>query len=314
MEQNLYSSKPLFVHEQVRINKVKTVLLILCFGALILGICYLIGYIYDNVVMGFVIGAAYCAFIIPIQIISSKSMLISSVHGRAVDENKPNERRVRRLVEGLSISAGLKEPPKVFIIPTRTPNAFAGGLKRENSYIGVTEGLLGLLDDSELEGVLGHEMSHIVQRDVLISTVAIALMSITIFLAAIFYRTSFYRGRRSSRDNNNGSNAAILMLIGLIVYLLANLLSNLINLAISRKREYAADASAVRLCSNSEGLARALEKIAGVSGRYNAETVSSLGGDQMLCLYIYNPKKKLLSLFSTHPPIEERIARIRNMY
>lgn len=315
MEQNLYPSKPLFVHEQVRINKVKTVLLILCFGALILGICYLIGYIYDNVVMGFVIGAAYCAFIIPIQIISSKSMLISSVHGRAVDENNPNERRVRRLVEGLSISAGLKEPPKVFIIPTRTPNAFAGGLKPENSYVGVTEGLLDLLDDSELEGVLGHEMSHIVQRDVLISTIAIALMSITVFLAGIFYRTSFYGGRRRSRDNdNNGSNAAILMLIGLIVYLLANLLSNLINLAISRKREYAADASAVRLCSNSEGLARALEKIAGVSGRYNAETVSSLGGDQMLCLYIYNPKKKLLSLFSTHPPIEERIARIRNMY
>lgn len=315
MEQNLNVSKPLFVHEQVRINKFKTVLLIASFAVLILGICYLIGYVYDNVAMGFLIGAGYCAFIIPIQIISSKSMLVSSVHGRAVNENSPNERRVRRLVEGLSISAGLKEPPQVFIIPTDTPNAFAGGLTPEKSYIGVTEGLLAILDDSELEGVIGHEMSHIIQRDVLISTIAIALMSITIFLAGIFYRTSAYGSRRRSRsDNNGGGNAAILILLGLVVYLVARLLANLINLAISRKREYAADATAVRLCSSSEGLARALEKIAGVSGRYDARTVSDLGGDEMLCLYIYNPKKKLLALFSTHPPIEERIARLRNMY
>ncbi len=312
MEQSNLSA-PLFVHEQVRKNKVKTALLMVVFGAMILGISCLIGYVYDNLFTGVVIGAAYCGFVIPLQLASAKNTLVSSVHGRPVNENSPNERRVRRMVEGLALSAGLKNPPQIFIIPTQTPNAFAGGLSPDKSYIGVTEGLLSLLDDSELEGVIGHEMAHIIQRDVLISTVAIALLSITIMLAGIFYRSTFYSGRRrSSRDNNN--SAAALMIVGLAVYLVARLLGTLINLAISRKREYAADATAVRLCSGSEGLARALEKISGASGRYDARTVSALGGDEMLALYIFNPKKKLAALFSTHPPIEERIRRVRRMY
>ncbi len=313
MDYNTNGSNPLFVHEQVRVNKIKTVVLLLFFGAMVLGISYLIGYAYDSIEMGILIGAGYCAIVIPLQIATSKMSLVSSVHGRAVDENNPNERRVKSLVEGLSISGGLKEPPQVFIIPTNTPNAFAGGLTPEKSYIGVTEGLLNMLDDSELEGVLAHEMAHVIQRDVLIATVSIALLSVVIGLAAIFYRSTMFGGRRRN-DKNNNSGAGMLILVGLVVYLLSRLLGTLVNLAISRKREYSADANAVRLCSNSEGLARALEKISGTGGRYDARTVSSLGGDEMLALYIFNPKKKLSSLFSTHPPIEERIRRVRNMY
>ncbi len=313
MDFNTNGSNPLFVHEQVRVNKIKTVVLLLFFGAMVLGISYLIGYAYNSVEMGILIGAGYCAIVIPLQIAASKMSLVSSVHGRAVDENNPNERRVKRLVEGLAISGGLKESPQVFIIPTTTPNAFAGGLTPEKSYIGVTEGLLNMLDDSELEGVLAHEMAHVIQRDVLIATVSIALLSVVIGLAAIFYRSTMFGGRRRN-DKNNSSGAGMLILVGLVVYLLSRLLGTLVNLAISRKREYSADANAVRLCSNSEGLARALEKISGASERYDARTVSSLGGDEMLALYIFNPKKKLSSLFSTHPPIEERIRRVRNMY
>ncbi len=313
MDYNTFDSKPLFVHEQVRANKVKTAVLLLFFGAMVLGISYLIGSVYDSIEMGILIGAGYCAIIIPLKIASSKSSIVSSVGGRAVNQNSPNERRVARLVEGLSISAGLKDVPQVFIIPTNTPNAFAGGLSPEKSYIGVTEGLLNVLDDSELEGVLAHEMAHIVQRDVLIATVSIALLSVVIGLASIFYRSTIFGGRRRN-DRNNNSGAGMIILIGLVVYLLSRLLGTLVHLAISRKREYSADANAVRLCSNSEGLARALEKISGVSGRYDAKTISSLGGDEMLALYIFNPKKKLSALFSTHPPIEERIQRVRNMY
>ncbi|MFA9380248.1 MAG: M48 family metalloprotease, partial [Acetanaerobacterium sp.] len=194
------------------------------------------------------------------------------------------------------------------------PNAFAGGLTPEKSYVGVTEGLLGILDDSELEGVLAHEMAHIIQRDVMIATVSIALLSVIIMLAGIFYRSTFFGGRRRSSSKGNNQSAGVMLLIGLAVYLIARLLGTLVHLAISRKREYSADATAVRLCSHSEGLARALEKISGKSGRYDARTVSALGGDEMLALYIYNPKKKLAALFSTHPPIEERIRRVRNMY
>lgn len=313
MDYNDNISRPLFVHEQVRANKIKTGILLLFFGAMVLGISYLIGYVYGNIQIGILIGAGYCAIIIPLQIASSKASLVSSVRGRPVDENNPNERRVRRLVEGLSVSAGLKDPPEVFIIPTSTPNAFAGGLSPEKSYIGVTEGLLAMLDDSELEGVLAHEMSHIVQRDVLIATVAIALLSIVIGLAGIFYRSTMTSGRRRNNKENN-SSAGLLILLGLVVYVLSRLLGTLVHLAISRKREYAADANAVRLCSNSEDLAWALEKIAGASSQYDTRTVSALGGDEMLALYIFNPKKKLSALFSTHPPIEERIRRVRNMY
>ncbi len=315
MDYNNGISSPLFVHEQVRANKIKTVILLLFFGILIIGISCLIGYLYGRLEYGIIIGAGYCAFVIPLQLAASKTSVISSVHGRAVNENNPNERRALLMVEGLSLSAGLKTPPQVYIIPTATPNAFAGGLKPDSSYIGVTEGLLSILDDSELEGVLAHEMAHIVQRDVLIATVSIALLSIVIALAGIFYRSTMYGGRRRSNNNKQGSSSAgMLILVGLAVYILSRLLGTIVNLAISRKREYAADANAVRLCSNSAGLADALEKISNASGRYDAKTVSSLGGDEMLALYIFNPKKKLSALFSTHPPIEERIRRVRNMY
>lgn len=311
------------IHEQVRNNQVKTALLIIFYIVLIIILSLSIGYYADNVVLGAGIAAFIILVLLPIQILTGSKMVGSRTNWKEIDTSNPGERRVANIVEGLSLAAGLKNPPKVYIIPTSTPNAFAAGLKLENSYIGVTTGLIDILDEPEMEGVLAHEMSHIIQRDILVSTVSIYLMSAAIILGGILFRMARYnmffggRGRRSNRDSGSGNAAAafaVIALAGLVLSFVIRLLAQLINLAISRKREYIADANAVRLCGYSEGLADALEKISGSSTDYSKEQVEDLGGDEMLAIYIFNPKHSLASLFSTHPPIEERIRLLRNMY
>jgi heat shock protein HtpX len=276
-------------------------------------------------VMGIGIGLFVVCVLMPIQIFTGTRMVGSRTNWSEADMSNPKQNRVANLVEGLSIAAGINITPKLYILPTSTPNAFAGGLSLKNSYIGVTTGLIDLLDDPEMEGVLAHEMSHIVQRDILVSTVSVYLMSAAIVLGSILFRMSRYnmmfggrgRGRSSRNSNNEGSAAgslALIALAGLILSFVIRFVAQLINLAISRKREYIADANAVRLCGYSGGIADALEKISHYSPGYSKEQVDHLGGDEMLALYIFNPKHFATSLFSTHPPIEERIKLLRNMY
>ena len=314
--------KPVIIYEQIRKNQIKTLLLITFYIIIIFVICFSLGYYYDNLTMGVGVAVFVVFILLPIQLLTGSRIIGSRTKWSEADVSNPRENKIYNLVEGLAIAAGLKDMPKLYIIPTDTPNAFAGGLSIKNTYIGVTSGLIDMLDDSEIEGVLAHEMSHIVQRDVLVSTVSIYLMSAAIILGSILLRMSRYNvlfgnsGRsRSSRSKNDSAAAfAVIALAGIILSIAIRLVANLINLAISRKREYIADANAVRLCGYSEGLANALEKIASYSPEYSKSQVESLGGDEMLCLYIFNPSKKVVSLFSTHPPIEERIRLVRNMY
>jgi heat shock protein HtpX len=274
-------------------------------------------------VLGIGIGLFVVCVLMPIQIFTGTKMVGSRTNWAEANMSDPKQNRVANLVEGLSIAAGIKDTPKLYILPTSTPNAFAGGLSLKNSYIGVTSGLIDLLDEPEMEGVLAHEMSHIVQRDILVSTVSVYLMSAAIVLGSILFRMSRYNmmfgGRgRSRRDSNNGGSTAgtlaLIALAGLVLSIVIRFVAQLINLAISRKREYIADANAVRLCGYSGGIADALEKISTYSHEYSKEQVNHLGGDEMLALYIFNPKHFATSLFSTHPPIEERIKILRNMY
>lgn len=315
-------NNPVIIHEQVRKNQVKTALLIVFYIIIIIVLSLSIGYYMDSMVLGAGIAAFIIGVLLPIQLLTGSKMIGSRTNWKEADMSDPGERRVANLVEGLALAAGLKNTPKVYIIPTRTPNAFAAGLKLENSYIGVTQGLIDLLDEPEMEGVLAHEMSHIVQRDILVSTVSIYLMSAAIILGGILFRMArynmFFGGRGRSRRNSDSGNAAaafaLIALTGFLLSIVIRLVAQLINLAISRKREYIADANAVRLCGFSGGLADALEKISGTSIDYSKEQVEDLGGDEMLAIYIFNPKHKMTSLFSTHPPIEERIRLLRNMY
>ena len=201
-------------------------------------------------------------------------------------------------VENLSITAGLPMP-KVYIINDPSPNAFATGRNKEHAVVAVTTGLLQILNKTELEGVIAHELSHIGNRDILLSTVIVVLVGFVSILANIFMRGSFGRGQRGNRGGG------ILMLIGIIFVILSPIFTKLIQLAISRKREFLADASGVLLTRYPEGLASALQKISGTNiplQKANKATAH---------LFISNPfgisGKKISNLFSTHPPVEERV-------
>lgn len=306
----------IFIYEQVRKNQIKTIALIVLYIAIIIILALGIGYYYNSVELGAMIAGFIILILLPIQILTGKGAVASNTKWSEVNMNDPRERDVLHLVEGLAIAAGLNVTPKVYIVPSNVPNAFAGGLSLKKTYIGVTRGLIDLLDRPEMEGVLAHEMSHIVNRDILVSTVSIYLMSAAIILGSVLYRMNFWGGssRRSRDSKSKGSSAAIIIVVALVLSVVIKLVAKLINLAISRKREYIADATAVRLCGFSEGLANALTKISEYSPNYSREQVASLGGEEMLCLYIFNPKKWASSLFSTHPPIEKRIEILRNMY
>jgi len=218
-----------------------------------------------------------------------------------------------RIVENLCITAGLAMP-KIYIIPEMAPNAFATGRNSKNAAVAVTQGLLQKLDRSELEGVISHELSHIGNRDILIQTVVVVLVGLVAIASDMFLRMRFLGiGRGRDNDKDSGQLGAILMLIGLVFIILSPIIAQLIQLAISRKREFLADASGVLLTRYPEGLARALEKISSdpIPMRYASNATAHL--------YIVNPfkgKQKnswLVKLFMTHPPIEERIKILREM-
>ena len=208
------------------------------------------------------------------------------------------------------ISAGLQEKPQLYVIEDAQPNAFATGRNPKHAVICVTTGLLEKLEYYELEGVLAHEMSHIKNYDILLSAVVSVMVGFVVILSDWFTRISFYGGRRGrDRDNDNNGNA-IVMLIGLIFLILAPIFGQLMQLAISRKREFLADATAVEFTRNPDGLISALEKI---SADPNELKVANKATENM---YIANPfrnKKKSSDLWSTHPSTEARIEALRNL-
>ncbi len=220
----------------------------------------------------------------------------------AKEVSPDNARELYRLVENLCITAGLPIP-KIYIIEDSAPNAFATGRNPEHGVICVTTGILQKLEKSELEGVLAHELSHIGNRDILLSTVIVVLVGFIALIADWFQHWAFFGGGDEDNDNSNPFS----IIIGILLSLLAPLAAMMIQMAISRKREYLADASAALLTRHPEGLARALEKI---SADHEPLEVANRATAH---LYISNPFKgqSISKLFSTHPPIEERVARLR---
>jgi heat shock protein HtpX len=202
-------------------------------------------------------------------------------------------------VENLAITAGLPMP-KVYVVEDPAPNAFATGRDKNHAVVCATTGLLAILNKTELEGVLAHELSHIGNRDMLLSTVVVVLVGFISIIADVFRRNLFFSG---SRDNDN-RGGGVIVLIGIILSILAPIFAMLIQLAISRKREFLADASGALLTRYPDGLASALKKIGAYSQPLRRQSSA------IAHLYIADPKgmgKRLRGLFATHPPIEERI-------
>jgi len=208
------------------------------------------------------------------------------------------------LVENLAITAGLPIP-KIYIINDSAPNAFATGRDKKHAVVAVTTGLLAMLNKNELEGVIAHELSHIGNRDILLQSAVVVLVGLIAILSDMFIRSRFIFG---SRDNNKGSG--LLAIVGIIFIILSPIIATLIQLAISRQREFLADSSGALLTRYPEGLASALEKI----GAYDQPMKKA--SNAMAHLYISNPfglqkMKGLAKLFMTHPPIAERVAKLR---
>jgi len=217
-------------------------------------------------------------------------------------------RELYHLVENLCITAGLPNP-KIYIIQDSAPNAFATGRDPEHGVICFTTGIIDKLEKIELEGVIAHELSHIGNRDILLSTVVVVLVGFVALMADWFRTWSIFGGSRDSDEDNNSSFGMIMMIVGILLSILAPIAAMMMQMAISRKREYLADASAALLTRYPEGLARALEKISGDTEPLEAANHATAH------LFIANPfkGKNISKLFSTHPPMEERIAALRGM-
>jgi heat shock protein HtpX len=236
----------------------------------------------------------------------SDKIAIASVGATPADENEYKE--LHRVVENLSITAGLPKP-RVYIIDDPAPNAFATGRDKNHAVVAVTSGLLGMMEKSELEGVIAHELSHVGNRDILVMTVAVVLVGFISALANIFIRMSYFGGGRD-RDKNLGPIVLIAIVLAVI---LAPIAAQLIQLAISRKREFLADADGALLTRYPEGLESALRKL----GAYEAPMQRA--STTTAHLFITNPfgahpaGQWLQKLFSTHPPIPDRIAALEGM-
>jgi len=295
------------LYTQAESNNRKTWFLITTFLIFIIALGWLFSYLLDNYI--FLIVAVIMAILQSfLSYWHSDKIILAMTHAKPIEKRDSPE--LYRIVENLSIAAGLPLP-KIYIIEERQPNAFATGRDQNHSMVAVTRGLLEKLDRAELEGVIAHELSHIGNKDMLLGTAIIVLVGVVALLSNLFLRISFWGGtsRRSSRD----SSGQIIMILGIVAAILAPIVATLIRLAISRKREFLADATGALLTRYPEGLARALEKISADSTPLKTANTSTAH------LFISSPFKGnqsqnwLTKMFMTHPPVEERIKALREM-
>lgn len=290
------------MYSQIASNKRRSVLLVAAFVALVAGLDFLFAKMFQQptLFVPILIGAVGYALI---TYFFSSQIALGMSGAREIQKSDAPE--LYRLVENLSIAAGLPMP-KVYIIDDPAPNAFATGRDPQHAVVAVTSGILQVLDKPELEGVLAHELSHVGNYDIRFMSVITALVSVVAVISDLLLRLSFWSGGGDREESNNNQ---LFFILGIVGAILAPIVAAIIQFAVSRQREYLADSSGALLTRFPEGLARALEKIAHNNRpmqRANSATAP---------LYISNPLKgrSLAGLFDTHPPIAERIKRLREM-
>ena len=294
--------------EDIKKNKIKSWFIVLLFLAFIAVIVYYICMALDLGELSIIIAMIFAIVSTWGSYYYSDKIVLKLNNARPA--TREEDLKLVNILDSLVISAGLPEKPQLYVIEDAQPNAFATGRNPKHAVICVTTGLLEKIDYYELECVLAHEMSHIKNYDILLSAVVSVMVGFVVILSDWFTRISFYGGRRGrDRDNDNNGNA-IIMLIGLIFLILAPIFGQLMQLAISRKREFLADATAIEFTRNPDGLISALEKI---SADPNELKFANKATENM---YIANPfrnKKKSSDLWSTHPSTEARIEALRNL-
>jgi len=306
--------------ELIRANKRNSILLMVLMVVVLLLLGYIIGLGFFGPKGGFfglMIATAVWLVLALVSFSSGDQILLAASKAKPVTHDVHPQ--LFNVVEEMKIAAGLPAMPKIYIINDPAPNAFATGRSPKTASVAVTAGLLGRLNRDELQGVIAHEISHIVHRDILYVTLAGIMLGSIVLLSQVFLRGMFYssmmgsRRRYSSGGKGGGQAQLVMLIIAIVAAILAPILAYLLYFALSRKREYLADAGAVRLTRYPEGLASALEKIA------NDPSPQIAAANKVTApMYITNPfkkkgQRKLSDLTSTHPPISERIRILRNI-
>lgn len=297
----------LYTHIDSNIRK--TWILFTGFLIVIIGLGWAFSYVFDSYII-LIIAIVFSFFMSFFSYWYSDKVVIAISKAKPLAKEQNPE--LFNLVENLCITAGLPMP-RIYVIDSPAPNAFATGRNAEHAVIAVTIGLLELLNRSELEGVIAHELSHIGNKDMLLQTVVVVLVGLIVLLSDFFLRWTIWGGRgRKSSGQGGGQAQAIMVLVGLGLAILSPIIAKVIQLAISRKREFLADATGALLTRYPEGLANALEKIS------SNPIPLRVANKATAHLYISNPlkgkqAKGLAKLFMTHPPVEERIKRLKGM-
>lgn len=298
---------PLSFADEIRANKRKTVLIVAFMFAILWGVVFIAGWAFGyppifTGILAVVIGGGYIWYTYS----RSVETVIRAADARPANRAVREEKLLIHRVEEMTIAAGLPKPPEVYIQESKDPNAFAAGKDFDEAIICVTTGGLEMWDQEELEGVIAHETAHILNRDILLQTVTVGVVGAIAMLSEILLRSLWFSGG----GGRKGKGGAILIVVGVLALILAPIVSRLTYLAMSRNREYLADATAVRLTRNNEGLAQALEKLR------DDMPDDPKGSKTVASLYLGNPFKRNVdsaNLFSTHPPLNERVRRIRAM-
>jgi heat shock protein HtpX len=293
------------LQEQIRANLIRSALVIMAF--IVLGASYMliIWYAFDptlGIIVGLV-GVTYGVF----SYLGAGRLVASVSHAHPVTKEEQPE--LVRAVENMAIAGGLDRTPPVYIIEDSAPNAFAAGRKPSDAYVAATTGLVEMMDQRELEGVMAHEISHIRNRDVRLMTLAAVLVGVIALMADLLMRVTFFGGGRRDRDSN--SSNGLMLIIAIAAIIIAPISAVLLQMALSRRREYLADASAAEITGDPEGLARALAKLG--NDKQPLKNVTRATAH----LYIESPlrdnvglRSSLGGMFDTHPPLEERIHRL----
>ena len=297
------------MYDEISRNKRNSWLLVIVITAFLVLLGYIVGeywhrgYGYGGIVFAVIIAVITGLF----SYFGGAGMVLALSRARRIE--KKDHPQLFNVIDELSIAAGVPMP-KVYIIDDTAPNAFATGRDPEHASVAITTGLLEKLSRDELQGVMAHELSHVRNRDILFSMMVGIMVGSIVLISDFFVRSVIWGGRGRKKGGDKGGSG-ILILVGIVLAILAPLFAKILQLAVSRQREYLADASAVQLTRYPEGLASALEKI---SGDREVLEVANRATQHM---YIVNPikpfEKRAKSLFSTHPPIEERVARLRAM-